>query len=119
MSIGNPSVKELDKINSMIYDGVISTLDELKLICNQQKLSYKYFKYFENVFKRQQRDTAMDTEDNIFYEKDNFYVYKLTNNLFEIRKNENTHSIAIGTKNNLDAAIRCVNRLCKYSDKVM
>ena len=51
MSLGNPSVKELDIINNMIYNGEITTSKQLKLKCDLQKLSYKYFKYFENRLK--------------------------------------------------------------------
>lgn len=49
-------------------------------------------------------------ENNIVFESNNFYVYKVKNG-FEIRKNESHYSIAIGIAETLEQAKRFINRI--------
>lgn len=55
-------------------------------------------------------------EENIVFESEHFYVYRVKPCVFEVRKENGTHSYSIGTKDTLEGAQEFIQKAEKYPD---
>ena len=59
-----------------------------------------------------------DREKDIVHETKHFYVFRVNNRLFEVRKHSGTHSYLVGSSSNLKSCIRTADKLDTYPQLV-
>jgi hypothetical protein len=59
----------------------------------------------------------MNQESNILYENREFYAFRTGRGKIEIRRNVGSYAVLLGTVENVDTAIRFIDRAARYPDK--